>query len=68
MAKELTIQTIQQAQAGNPQSLSAVAEQVRQKVYTYIYRLTLDYHLTQDLTQETALEMIEYHAVAHGCE
>ena len=59
MTKELTIQTIQQAQAGNPHSLSIVAEQVRQKVYTYIYRLTLDYHLTQDLTQETSLEMIK---------
>jgi len=59
MAKELNIQTIQQAQAGNAQSLSAVAEQVRQKVDTYIYRLTLDYHLTQDLTQETVLEMIK---------
>jgi len=50
---------IRQAKAGNMQSLSAVAEQVRQKVYTYIYRLTLDYHLTQDLTQETILEMIK---------
>jgi DNA-directed RNA polymerase specialized sigma24 family protein len=59
MTKELNIQTIRQAQAGNKQSLSAVAEQVRQKVYTYIYRLTLDYHLTQDLTQETVLEMIK---------
>ena len=59
MTEELTIQTIRQAQAGNMQSLSAVAEQVRRKVYTYIYRLTLDYHLTQDLTQETALEMIK---------
>jgi RNA polymerase sigma-70 factor (ECF subfamily) len=59
MAKELNIQTIRQAQAGNMQSMSAVAEQVRPKVYTYIYRLTLDYHLTQDLTQETVLEMIK---------
>jgi len=59
MTKELNIKTIQQAQAGNTQSLSAVAEQVRQKVYTYIYRLTLDYHLTEDLTQETVLEMIK---------
>ena len=58
MVKELTIQTIRQAQAGNEQSLSAVAEQVQQKVYTYIYRITLDYHLTQDLTQDTVLEMI----------
>ena len=37
MAKELNIQTIQQTQAGNSQSLSVVAEQVRQKVYTYIH-------------------------------
>jgi len=59
MAKELNIQAIRQAQAGNMQSLSAVAEQVRPKVYTYIYRLTLNYHLTQDLTQETVLEMIK---------
>jgi len=50
---------VRQAQAGNIQSLSAVAEQVRQKVYTYIYRLTLDYHLTQDIAQETVLEMIK---------
>ena len=59
MTKELNIQTIHQAQAGDSQSLSAVGEQVRQKVDTYIYRLTLDYHLTQDLTQETVLEMIK---------
>ena len=59
MVKELTIHTIRQAQAGNMKSLSAVAEQVRRKVYTYIYRLTLDYHLTQDLAQETVLEMIK---------
>ncbi len=59
MAKELNIQVIHQAQAGNMQGLSAVGEQVRQKVDTYIYRLTLDYHLTQDLTQETVLEMIK---------
>jgi len=59
MARELNIQTIQQAQAENQESLSVVAEQVRQKVYTYIYRLTLDYHVAQDLTQETVLEMIK---------
>jgi DNA-directed RNA polymerase specialized sigma24 family protein len=59
MAKELNIQAIRQAQTGNMQNLSAVAEQVRLKVYTYIYRLTLDYHLTQDLTQETVMEMIK---------
>jgi RNA polymerase sigma-70 factor (ECF subfamily) len=59
MAKELNIQAIRQAKAGNMQSMAAVAEQVRQKVYTYIYRLTFDYHLTQDLTQETVLEMIK---------
>ena len=59
MAKELNIKTIQQAQTGNAQSLSVVAEQVRKKACSYIYRLTLDYHVAQDLTQETVLEMIK---------
>lgn len=59
MAEELNIQAIRRAQAGNARSLTAVAERVRPKVYTYLYRLTLDYHLAQDLTQETILEMIE---------
>jgi RNA polymerase sigma-70 factor (ECF subfamily) len=59
MTKELNIQAIRQAQAGDMQSLSAVAEHVRTKVFAYIYRLTFDYHLTQDLTQETVLEMIK---------
>jgi RNA polymerase sigma-70 factor (ECF subfamily) len=59
MARELTIPMIRQAQAGDRQSLSEVAEQVRTKVHTYIYRLTLDYHLSQDLTQDTAMEMIK---------
>jgi RNA polymerase sigma-70 factor (ECF subfamily) len=55
----LNIQMIWQAQAGDVQSLSTVAKQVRQKVYTYIYQLTLDYHVAQDLTQETILEMMK---------
>jgi len=59
MVKELTLQTIRQAGAGKQQSLSVVAEQARFKVYTYIYRLTLDYHVAEDLTQETVLEMIK---------
>jgi RNA polymerase sigma-70 factor, ECF subfamily len=59
MVKELTIQTIRQAGAANQQSLSVVAEQVRFKVYAYICRLTLDYHVAEDLTQETVLEMIK---------
>jgi RNA polymerase sigma factor (sigma-70 family) len=59
MAKGLNIQTIRQAQTGDIHSLSAVAEYVRPKVHTYIYRLTLDYHLTQDLTQDAVLEMVK---------
>jgi len=66
MAKELKIQVIQQARAGNTQCLAAVAEQVRTKVDTNIYRLTLDYHLSQDLTQETVLEMITSPIISFG--
>lgn len=59
MVDPLNLQVIRQAQAGHEQSLTALAEQVRPKVHTYTYRLTLDYHLAQDLTQETVLEMIQ---------
>jgi len=50
---------VSKAQQGDRQSRELLAEQVRQKVSVYLYRMTLDYHLAQDLTQETVLQMIE---------
>jgi RNA polymerase sigma-70 factor (ECF subfamily) len=50
---------IHQAQLGNKDSLDQIVEVVRVHLFGYIYRLTLDYDLTQDLLQETILFMIQ---------
>jgi RNA polymerase sigma factor (sigma-70 family) len=53
------LELIKQAQLGSEDSMSRLAEEARGKVFVYIYRVTLDYHLAQDLSQDTVLEMIK---------
>jgi RNA polymerase sigma-70 factor (ECF subfamily) len=50
---------VRQAQAGHQGSLEVLSRRVRRPVLVYLYRMTLDYHLAQDLTQETVLTMIQ---------
>ncbi len=50
---------IRQAQLGNQQSMSDLAQLVEGRLFAYIYRITLNYDLTQDLLQETLLKMVE---------
>ena len=50
---------IKHAQLGSQESMSRLAQQAREKVCIYIYRITLDYHLAQDLSQDTVLEMVK---------
>lgn len=52
-------QWVRQAQLGDRVSLDRLAEGARQRLYSYIYRLTLNHDLAQDLLQETLLKMIE---------
>ncbi|MFC1635986.1 RNA polymerase sigma factor [Planctomycetota bacterium] len=47
------------AQKGNRECLGVLSAHVRQRVFVYLYRMTLDYHLAQDLAQETVLYMIQ---------
>ena len=49
---------VSQAQKGQKESLELLGVHVRQRVMVYLYRMTLDYHLTQDLTQETMLTVL----------
>ena len=53
------VQLIRQAQLGDRQSMSELAQLAEGKVFAYIYRLTLNYDLAQDLMQETMLKMVE---------
>jgi len=50
---------IQQARLGDHGALDCLAETARQRLYGYIYRLTLNHDLAQDLLQETLLKMVE---------
>jgi len=47
------------AQGGDRQSLDRLAEAAGRRLYAYIYRLTLNHDLAQDLLQETLLKMVE---------
>jgi len=50
---------IHEAQLGNKESMDMLAELARDRLYAYMYRLTLDEALAQDLLQETILFMIQ---------
>jgi len=43
---------VSRAQKGNRESLGVLSAHVRQRVFVYLYRMTLDYHLAQDLNGE----------------
>ena len=50
---------LSRAQKGDRESLGVLCARVRRRVFVYLYRITLDYHLTEDLVQETVLYLIE---------
>jgi len=52
-------QWVRRAQLGDQQAASRLAETARQRLYAYIYRLTLNHDLAQDLLQETLLKMVQ---------
>jgi len=53
------LELLRNAQLGDRESVNRLAELTAGKVCTYIYRVTLDNVLAQDLSQETMLEMIK---------
>ncbi len=58
MDRQVTeIELVDRAQRGDKQSLNRLAEIARERLRTYVYRLTLQEDLTQEIVQETLLEM-----------
>ena len=51
------IELVEQAQFGNRESLDNLAQLVRQRLYTYVYRIMLREDISQDIVQESMLEM-----------
>ncbi len=50
---------VRQAQIGNERSIESLTNLVRLKVFTYIYRITLDEDLAEDLCQQVLLVMLK---------
>jgi len=53
------VELVEQAQVGDEGSMNRLAELVEGRLFAYIYRLTLNYDLAQDLLQETLLGMVQ---------
>jgi len=51
--------TVLEAQRGDKLSMTRLAEGAEKRLYAYIYRLTLDHDLTEELLQQTLLKMVE---------
>jgi len=51
------VKLVKQAQLGNGGALNRLARVARERLRTDVYRLTLDNNLTQDIVQESLLEM-----------
>ena len=48
---------VKKAQCGDQESLDRLAEQARERLAVFVYRLTLEDDLTQEIVQETMFEM-----------
>ncbi len=55
---KINLDCLRKAQRGCKESRSLLAQQAKPKVYTFINRMTLDHDLSEDLTQETLLELV----------
>ena len=51
--------TVSEAQRGDEASMTRLAEGAEKRLYAYIYRLTLNHDLTEELLQQTLLKMVE---------
>jgi RNA polymerase sigma-70 factor (ECF subfamily) len=57
---DIYIGLVRQAQLGDERSLNRLAELARERLRMYVYRITLSDHLTQDILQESMLEMFKF--------
>jgi RNA polymerase sigma-70 factor (ECF subfamily) len=52
------IDLVKKAQSGCQESMDNLAQRAQHGLFAYIYRLTLNYNVAEDLQQETLLEMV----------
>ncbi len=54
------IDLIEQARQGDQASLDRLSSLARENLRSFVYRMTLDRHLTEDIVQETLYEMVRF--------
>ena len=52
------IELVERARFGSRESLDSLAQKVRGRLYAYVYRITLKDDVSQDIVQESLLEMV----------
>ena len=52
------VRLVKRAQCGDKECLGRLTKAAEERLRTNVYRLTLEHHLTQDIVQETILEML----------
>jgi RNA polymerase sigma-70 factor (ECF subfamily) len=57
--EQTLVELVKLAKQGQKSSVNALARQAKGRLYAYIYRVTLDHHLSQDLSQEALLAMVK---------
>ncbi len=58
-AGKIDFSVIREAQLGSKEGMSSLVKLTEGMVFTFLYRATLDYHLSEDLCQDTMLDMIK---------
>jgi RNA polymerase sigma-70 factor (ECF subfamily) len=60
MTEEQTwTELVKQAQQGHSSSVDLLAQKTQGRLRAYVFRVTLDYELTEDLSQEALLQMVK---------
>jgi RNA polymerase sigma factor (sigma-70 family) len=59
LSQNISPALVYEAQLGNKGGIDRLTELARERLFPYIYRLTLDYNLSQDVLQETILFMLQ---------
>ena len=62
------VELVRKAQQGDRDCLNRLAEAARVRLHQYVFRMTLDDDLTQDIVQETILEMLRIFEKLHTGE
>ena len=57
--EQIWIKLVRQARQGHQNAMSLLAQKAGGRVRAYVYRVTLDPDLTEDLSQEVLLQMVQ---------